>query len=408
MLVSFEFSNFRSAKNSCYIDFRKTNISQHKDSLIGGRFLPVTVFYGPNGGGKSTIILAIDYLVNLINAPIQQFNGQIFPKKSYKPFLLDDESKNKPTSFDVVFCLKNNLTTQYKYHIQVKNNHILEETLYEKNGPEPSTCLFERNNNKVQLGKNIKDIVLSSAINDTMPFISVCAIMYPKSKLGKIGNWFSDILVVDYGNPTVELLMAPFILNMMSDEKTKIYVEPLLSGMKLIDGYDVVNINNNGGKVLKTHHNVKDSTYDLLFDDESMGTKKIIQLAPSITLALTLGNTLVIDELDAKVHPKLLEYIISLFTNKKVNKNGAQLIFTSHDMYTLNSKVFRRDEIYFACKNDEESTIVYSLSDIKGDDNRMSRVDSSYSKKYLEGKYGSDPYFNLMTNWEEVFNVSKK
>ena len=60
---------------------------------------------------------------------------------------------------------------------------------------------------------------------------------------------------------------------------------------------------------------------------------------------------MIIDELDAKLHPKLLRYVISLFKNMNVNKKGAQLLFTSHDMSTM---------------------------------------------KYLEGRYGADPYLTNM------------
>ena len=127
-----------------------------------------------------------------------------------------------------------------------------------------------------------------------------------------------------------------------------------------------------------------------------------MQIAPILAQSLQVGGLVVIDELDAKLHPKLLEFLISLYTNPKVNVNGAQLIFTSHDMYTLNSNVFRRDEIWFACKDKSEATILYSLADIKGEDNRTARNDASFSKKYLAGRYGADPYYNKIITWEDL------
>lgn len=75
--------------------------------------------------------------------------------------------------------------------------------------------------------------------------------------------------------------------------------------------------------------------YELPFSDESDGTRKLIAALPVILLALREGRLVIIDELDAKLHPKLLKYVISLFKNKDINKYGAQLLFTSHDMYTL-------------------------------------------------------------------------
>ncbi len=83
-------------------------------------------------------------------------------------------------------------------------------------------------------------------------------------------------------------------------------------------------------------------------------------------MALKEGRLVIVDELDAKLHPKLLRYVIRLFTNPEINKNGAQLLFTSHDMSTMKNSIFRRDEIWFA----------------------------------VEGRYGADPYLRNMLSWE--------
>ena len=63
--------------------------------------------------------------------------------------------------------------------------------------------------------------------------------------------------------------------------------------------------------------------YELSFSDESDGTKKLISALPVILLALREGRLIIVDELDAKLHPKLLKYVISLFKNKEINKYGA-------------------------------------------------------------------------------------
>ena len=109
----------------------------------------------------------------------------------------------------------------------------------------------------------------------------------------------------------------------------------------------------------------------------------------------------IIDELDAKLHPKLLRYIISLFKKKQVNQKGAQLIFTSHDMTTLKNTVFRRDEIWFAALNDTHSSEIYSLYEIRREDNERVNNTAAYDKQYLEGRYGADPYLqNMLTGGE--------
>lgn len=72
-----------------------------------------------------------------------------------------------------------------------------------------------------------------------------------------------------------------------------------------------------------------------------------------------------IDELDAKIHPVLLRYLIMTFSDMEKNKNGAQLIFTSHDLSTMNSEVFRRDEIWFVAKGQRQNSKLYSLVEFK-------------------------------------------
>lgn len=105
-----------------------------------------------------------------------------------------------------------------------------------------------------------------------------------------------------------------------------------------------------------TKHIVNDYEAELNLFDESSGTKKLFGLLPFIAKSLLKGTTLVIDELDAKIHPVLLRYLIMTFSDMEKNKNGAQLIFTSHDLSTMNSEVFRRDEIWFVAKGQRQNS----------------------------------------------------
>jgi AAA15 family ATPase/GTPase len=142
--------------------------------------------------------------------------------------------------------------------------------------------------------------------------------------------------------------------------------------------------------------NIGLSDYELPFSNESDGTRKLIGALPVLLLALREGRLVIIDELDAKLHPKLLKYVISLFKNKEINQKGAQLLFTSHDMYTLKNSVFRRDEIWFAAENAAHESEIYSLYEIRGEDNQRIKNTAAYDKQYLEGRYGADPYLSNM------------
>ena len=147
---------------------------------------------------------------------------------------------------------------------------------------------------------------------------------------------------------------------------------------------------------LYTQRMIEGKIYELSFNDESDGTKKMIAALPVILLALQEGRLVIIDELDAKLHPKLLRYVISLFKNKNVNKKGAQLLFTSHDMTTMKNTVFRRDEIWFAAENERHESEIYSLYEIRRENNERVNSTAAYDKQYLEGRYGADPYLTNM------------
>jgi AAA15 family ATPase/GTPase len=149
-------------------------------------------------------------------------------------------------------------------------------------------------------------------------------------------------------------------------------------------------------KQLYTQRILNGKVYELPFSEESDGTKKLIAALPVLLLALQEGRFVIIDELDAKLHPKLLRYVISLFKNSKINTKGAQLLFTSHDMTTMKNTVFRRDEIWFAAENENHESEIYSLYEIRREDNERVNNTAAYDKQYMEGRYGADPYLSNM------------
>ena len=213
----------------------------------------------------------------------------------------------------------------------------------------------------------------------------------------EVMDWFvNGVSFLNYGNPFQEAR----ILVDQSDDIKKLVLK-IIKEMDLdIDDFRIEEEDNNRIEIY-TKHIVDGNDIELKLAEESSGTKKIFGLLPFVANSIVNGNTLVIDELDAKIHPVLLKYIIELFSDKEKNRHGSQLIFTSHDLSTMNSEVFRRDEIWFAAKNEEESTELYSLADLKGQDGEKIRSDASYSKQYLAGHYGADPYFKAFNNWED-------
>lgn len=406
MLTQFSVRNFKSIRDSITFDFQATSISEHKERLLFSSnkesYLPISVVYGPNGGGKSNVIRALFELRALIYSPIvmtTSLEDAMYMKKyrEITPFLFDDSHCMKPTEFEIYFLTN---IAEYCYSINLLNNEVVYESLkMKKNSTGMTSLLFERTNERTRISNSLKGIKASKEITKSLPLLSYLGIMYSNNEIiSDCINWFSDrLFVVNYGSPNNE---AYFENNINIDQK-----ELFLQMLREMD-IDIVDFriekeeNSNKKRVFTTHQN-NGKTYELRLDDESSGTRKVFGLTSFIISSLIKGRTLVIDELDAKLHPLLLKYLITRFTDMSINRNGAQLIFTSHDLSTMTSEFFRRDEIWFVAKGKEQNSFMYSLVEFKNEKGVSVRKDEAYNKRYLEGKYGADPYFRRIINWSE-------
>nr|DAH65174.1 MAG TPA: AAA domain protein [Caudoviricetes sp.] len=399
MLLNFSVENYKSIKKQVTLDFRKLFRDDFESSLIKGKGLPLSVIYGPNGGGKSTILDAIFTLVMVVNDRLENTshyirNNVINTGIKIIPFLLDDCSRNNPTKFEIIFEINE---IQYKYNLECKDNKIIYESLYEKISRKAGK-VFIRRLDHVELGEKYKSIKVPQ-IGEAACALNYIAKISTNDTVRKVFFYLSNnIGCIDFNNEIILQIMWDNLRRMEKDPEKKAYLNKLLKNMDLsIDSYTIEE--NNEGFKIYTNHKIDQKTYILHLQEESMGTQKIFSVLPVIMLTLINGTPIIIDEFDAKLHPKLLRYIIELFKNKEINKKGAQLIFTSHDISTLNSEVFRRDEIWFAAKNEEQATQLYSLADIRDENGNIVRKDASYSKQYLEGRYGADPYLKIMRAW---------
>ena len=126
---------------------------------------------------------------------------------------------------------------------------------------------------------------------------------------------------------------------------------------------------------------------------ESHGTIKMIDFVMLFQKSFEEGGTLIMDEFDNSLHPEIVKGIISLFSDKDLNKKGAQLIFTTHNPIFLNNKIFRRDQIIFIEKDPESyRSTLYTLADFGSEEVRN---DENYLINYFKGKYSSMPYIDF-------------
>jgi AAA15 family ATPase/GTPase len=123
-------------------------------------------------------------------------------------------------------------------------------------------------------------------------------------------------------------------------------------------------------------------------DQESDGTRAYLALLGPAVDALKKGAPLLIDELDASLHPLLAIQLIRLFNTPSSNPKGAQLIFNTHDTNLLSGGVLRRDQIWFTEKGNDATSHLYPLSDFKP------RRQENLQNGYLQGRYGAIPFIN--------------
>ena len=403
MLCQFSVKNYKSFRDEMILDMQAASISEHLEQLIhqedGQEFLPVSVIYGPNGGGKSNVLEAIFAMAAKVLLPVyaaRQNDPRILRLTITKirPFLFSEKTKKSETEFTVFFRTKK---AEYRYILHVLNDNITYEKCDRiKKETNRKSALFERTANQCSLKGEIAHLRISDGVSDQLPLLSYLAITYNSNEIIKdIIGWFDEGLgFLDYADPLIESH-----INVIMQDKLKILFLKMLREMDIhIEDFRVVEENDTIKELYTIHKNDKYNE-ELTLSEESEGTRKIFHILPYIISGLEYGRTLLVDELDAKLHPVLIKYIIQLFTNPDINKQGAQLIFTSHDLTTMNSELFRRDEIWFVAKGIDENSKLYSLVEFKDEEGSSVRKDAKFDKQYLEGRYGADPYLQKIIDW---------
>ena len=406
MLCQFTVKNYKSIRDEITFDMQAAAISEHDNKVIkdidGELFLPISAIYGPNGGGKSNVLEALHTLDSKVLRPLCatcdkadcDYKARKIP---VEPFAFSERAKDEPTEFELFFRTEK---AEYRYILHVKEDEVVYESLDRvKMDTGRRSALFRRDTDSTELKGFFGRLKISEDLSATLPLISYLGITYKKNEVVKdVLNWFEDAIdFLNYGNPYQELRTA-----IAKSEDIKHLVLNMIKEMDLdIEDFRIEEKDNDRIEVF-TKHTVDGYSAEITLSEESSGTRKLFGLLPFIAKSLIYGTTLIIDELDAKIHPVLLQYVIKLFTDMSINKKGGQLIFTSHDLSTMNNDIFRRDEIWFVAKGKEQNSKLYSLVEFKNPKGESVRMDAKYDKQYLEGKYGADPYLKKIIDWSDV------
>jgi hypothetical protein len=394
-----------------------SSIKEHKESVINeGKYklLPLTIFYGANSGGKSNFLMAIYTMWNMIMYSVRLNDGDSLP---YDPFELDETSRLQPTLFEIQFIKDNAL---YRYGFEYNKEEVVSEWLYEKRHGEKENELFVRSRDFIEVsskkfpeGKGKENLTNSNRL-----FLSLVAQLKGEKSNSVIG-WFrkcnvlSGINSESYEGFTLKM----FLEHLNGADQAQEFFKTLQLGFTKfsVNKVDIPkDFFKNAPETIKlqfekvaTENFVESITTHKVYDEggfivgerdfyknkmESEGTKKVIELSGPIFDTLNEGKTLIVDELDAKLHPLLTRNIVLLFMDPEKNRHGAQLIFATHDTNLLDLEIIRRDQIWFAEKDKIESTDIYSLVEFKYENGSKVRNDRDIKRDYIRGRYGAIPF----------------
>jgi len=415
MLIEFRVSNYRSISDEQIISLIPSNKQkEHLENILElGKYqaLNALALYGSNSGGKSNLLKSMSLFDRMIHTSARASSTTKLP---YDPFLLREDLQGKPTAFELTFIVNE---TRYRYGFEYIEQQIEKEWLFRKNtGRE--VIVFEREGAVIDVSsgfngtKKIVDAAIE-ATRDNALFLSTCD-MLNVEEAKEIMQWFSRFSMIDGLNTEAEGFQTVELWNNLDyREKIRNYIQSLKLGVTDIDITTKEFEGKHTYNVL-AHHVIYDSncsptnkTVSWKWEErESSGAQKALQLSGPILWALANGGVLIIDEIEAKLHPIMTLNTIDAFLNKQSNPNNAQLIFATHDTNLLSYSRLRRDQICFAEKNKFESTELYALSDFVYLEEKngiiiteKERPDTDKEKRYFEGRYGAIPMLGEFQNY---------
>ena len=421
MLIMFKVKNHTSFKEESILDMRATAYTQHPTHVIKTdknniSLLKTCAIYGANASGKSNFISAMYFFKRFIFSQFISKSEDIMAEDNqgnnplFEPFLLSTE-EIAPSEFEIIFIHNNK---QIQYGFECLNGKVLSEWYYVDD-----KMVYERSDiTSLSYGKLYREkLSMYNKVPSERLYISVLEyFLEDDDKLEIIGD-FIDFFSTEF-NVYSEILFESSVKKVagsalisrriVSDKSFRNSVEEYLKkidvGIKRLTVATIDQEKEDGKiikkKIIKTVHDLFDSDGNVVgekqfgLEQESTGTLRFLAYIQNVIAMINRGGIFVVDEMSARLHPLLTKLIVDIFQASK--NETAQLIFTTHDVSLLNHHQFRRDEVFFVDKNRKGESTLYALSDLKV------REDATFSKDYLQGKYGAIPIFEYSRFFDEV------
>lgn len=429
MLIEFNIENsfsFKKPQSFSLLASKSTNENFNNENTIEidefgiGSTLKSAAIFGANASGKSNFFQSLKTFQGIVLKSIKNVDSNYL--EAVIPFLMDKETINSPTEFEVSFIHNKTL---YRYGLSILKGKVEEEWLFKTTKRE--AALFHREGQKIDYNKSsfkeakdfvkqTKDGLQVSKTRDNVPFISVIS-QFDGEVSSQIIDWFKKLHIISgsrekgFRNFTIEkfeqdLEFKKWSLQILSglqiqdieieevDDLVPDAVNEIRENKNLHAAYsaiqDFINSSEKKSKELRVLKKLSDNgVVSFPIKLESEGTQKLIYLLGPLYDSMKSGDVLFIDEFDNKFHTLLCKYIISVFNEGNVY--NSQLILACHDTNLLTKEIFRRDQIWFVDKDNTHESTLYSLLEYK---EHYARVGDSYSRDYLSGKYGAIPLFS--------------
>jgi AAA domain, putative AbiEii toxin, Type IV TA system len=418
VLLRFRVANYASIRDEA--ELSAVAVTEHQDIATrpvpdaGVSVLPAVAIYGPNASGKSNVLAALEFMRTAVLDSHQDWRpGGIIDRR---PFRLDAASRQRPTTLVVNFTCDD---VHYEYGFSVDDRQVTEEWLY--SFPKKRTrVLFER-----AAGQDIKFGPTLTGLRQNIAKLTRPNSLYLSTaaannheQLSRIYEWFSDeIFPVHAGVRSVE----PYTIRAWKDHDPP--GQDALRGLLRYADTGVVDLeieeqeltDSMAEKARQIFHIISPESTEppadrnlppsvsfvhlaesglarLAMEEESSGTLAWLLLIGPVLEVIRHGGLLLVDELDAYLHPLLTAHLVSLFQDPATNTSGAQLLFNTHDVSLLGPSVpgrLRRDQVWFTEKDNAGATTLTPLSEYRVRDGL-----ENVEKRYLSGRYGAIPFLD--------------
>lgn len=436
MLVSFSVENILSFKDSQTL--RMDAVSQGKDDInpqntffvaeeATEKLLKSALVFGANASGKSNFIRVIALFRDIVLRSQAALEEGANPIGRIIPFLLAKESVQQPSVMEVVFY---EAGIRYRYGLEIYDEQIQAEWLFYMPSSR-ETLLFNREYDSVEFNKTgfpeaarfVKDGKILQTRNN-VPFISVLA-SHNGAHAHNVIRWVNRLAIISgteeigYMGFTIELMkkdaaFKAWLLNVLQHfqihglevvEVEAPVVDLKVSGehadlQELLTSLNRFSKNKKSQELIITKKGYSaDGDFNVEFPlaFESDGTKKLIHLLGPIYDSIKNKRILIIDEVEAKFHTLLTRHIFRIYHQK--NDAGSQIIAAAHDTSLMDTRDFRRDQIWFVDKNQQGSSEIYSLVEFK---EKARQLKQQYGTDYLAGAFGAVSLFASFNQVEET------